>query len=472
MLYISIELEVLLSILGGFMLIEYFAIEQLFGYQNFAIRFRKKDTIFVGENGMGKTTILSVLYHTLSLNFKELETYDFSLIKIKYKGQPEFILKRKDIELFNRRDNRNHWHGELPDEFIKRIEDVIDKLDVRVEEIDDNIRLIASELEKKGMELPYRMIKEAIDYTYQKNADGLKEFFMATKSILKDFKILYFPTYRRIEEDIYSVNSEDRAMYDNNETYYYSSSNKRRRKSNNIGELIQFGMKDVQTTLDDLLDTIKKTSIESFNKMTGELLYQYVNNDIETHEKALNLTEEEILISLSRVGTEIKSDLQNKIIEMYKNKTLENNKYLMNFIINLVDKNHNLEHIDNKIQTFVNICNTYLYGKHFVYDPSAVTLEIQSLNHTGVIPLSKLSSGEKQIISTFSKIYLKNDEHLIILFDEPELSLSIDWQKRFIYDVTKSENCEFSISVTHSGYIFTNLMENATELKKYLEVVD
>ncbi|HAO6444569.1 TPA: AAA family ATPase, partial [Listeria monocytogenes] len=135
------------------------------------------------------------------------------------------------------------------------------------------------------------------------------------------------------------------------------------------------------------------------------------------------------------------------------------------------NKNHSLEHIDNKIQKFVEVCNGYLYGKKFIYDPSAVTLEISSLNSSGAIPLSKLSSGEKQIISTFSKIYLKDDKNLIILFDEPELSLSIDWQKKFIYDVTQSENCKFSISVTHSGYIFKEMIENATELHKYLKVV-
>lgn len=452
------------------MLIEYFCIKKLFGYQDFEITFFDKDTIFVGENGMGKTTILSILYHTLSLNFSEILDYDFEAIEIKYKNSSKFCIKQSDIEIFDKRNQNNHRR--FSEELVKHVEEIIDESEIEISDIEKNILMVDRELRKKDIRVPRSFIRDAVIYSYQNNSEELKDFISETKELLKNVKILYFPTYRRIEEDIYSIKNEERMIYEDNDLQYIESQRRRKKKYANVGELIQFGMNDVQKTLDELLDTIKRSSIDSFNKMTGELLHQYVNNDIDVNKKGTKLTEKEILISLSRVGTEIKSDLQDQIIELFNKGTLQDNKYLMNFIVNLVEKNHNLEYIDNKIQTFVDICNKYLYGKKFVYDPSAVKLEIQSLNHPGVIPLSKLSSGEKQIISTFSKIYLKNDEQLIILFDEPELSLSIDWQKKFIYDVTKAENCKLSISVTHSAYIFSDMIECATELKKYLKVID
>ncbi|CAD5900070.1 AAA family ATPase [Carnobacterium maltaromaticum] len=456
------------------MLIEYFSIKKLFGYQDFKINFKNKDTIFVGENGMGKTTILSILYHTLSLNFYELLDYDFELIELKYKGVSTFSLNYKDIELFSR--STRDPNRRLPEGFIKKVEETIDynNLDIDdMDKFDKHADLIRIELYKDNIRVSQNMLREAMRYVYQNNAGNLKEFIAITKKFLNEYKILYFPTYRRIEEDIYNINNDEGAFYEDTESqHYYDPSINRKRKTKKIGELIQFGMKDVQKTLDELLDTIKKTSIESFNKMTGELLYQYVENDLEGSINIDDLTEDEILISLSRVGTEIKTDLQDKIVDMFKSNSLEKNIYLTNFIINLVAKNHSLEPIDNKIQQFVDICNSYLYGKQFIYDPSAVTLEIKTTNQDRIIPLSKLSSGEKQIISTFSKIYLKNDDHLLILFDEPELSLSIAWQKKFIYDITQANNCRFSISVTHSAHIFNKLMDNATELNKYLRVVD
>ena len=72
-----------------------------------------------------------------------------------------------------------------------------------------------------------------------------------------------------------------------------------------------------------------------------------------------------------------------------------------------------------------------------------------------------MSSGEKQIVSLFSKIFFEDYKKLIILFDEPELSLSIDWQSQLLPDIVQSKKCSFLLTVTHSPFIFKN------ELDKY-----
>lgn len=53
-------------------------------------------------------------------------------------------------------------------------------------------------------------------------------------------------------------------------------------------------------------------------------------------------------------------------------------------------------------------------------------------NEEETIDLIQLSSGEKQIVSIFSKLYLESDEKSIIIIDEPELSLSLEWQKMLL----------------------------------------
>lgn len=57
-----------------------------------------------------------------------------------------------------------------------------------------------------------------------------------------------------------------------------------------------------------------------------------------------------------------------------------------------------------------------------------------------MIDTQGLSSGEKQIISVFSKLYLEDNKKYIILFDEPELSLSIKWQAKFLPDIMDTKN--------------------------------
>ena len=73
------------------------------------------------------------------------------------------------------------------------------------------------------------------------------------------------------------------------------------------------------------------------------------------------------------------------------------------------------------------------------------------------------------MISTFSKIFLEDEKELIILFDEPELSLSVPWQEEFIYDISQASKCKFLLTVTHSPFIYRNLLPYAEEIDKCIK---
>ena len=126
---------------------------------------------------------------------------------------------------------------------------------------------------------------------------------------------------------------------------------------------------------------------------------------------------------------------------------------------------------ENDVKKFRDVCNKYLVNKKVVYDESAIKIYIKSDRNTFPIALNKLSSGEKQIVSMFSKIYLsENHRHFIVLLDEPELSLSMIWQKQLLPDIIDSKKCDFLLAVTHSPFIFDNeLDEFAIGLKEYFK---
>lgn len=445
------------------MLIEKFKINNLFNYINFEYNFKQKDTIFVGENGIGKTTILSILYHVLSTNISELLKYEFESIEIKYEDIEGIIINYDDLDEFDKFKKERIINVNSPK--FKEIIKILENENIQKSEI-YHFEKIKKLLIEKGIRIPVHYIKEILRI-YSDGNKSIMKYIDVTKQKLEKYKILYFPTYRRIEEDLIDMNNYELDEVDSDYFDFLEIKNRKRAKTN-VGELIQFGMKDVQTTINNLLDTIKKQSIDSFNTMTGELLSQYLDSNIKNHNDVY-LTENEIEIALNRVGSRIKDEIKNKIIKEFMANKLKDNIYLLNFILNLVKKNKSLEYIDKKIKVFEEKCNEYLYNKKFIYNPSAVTLEIMSEKQGTQIDISKLSSGEKQIISTFSKIYLEENKKLIILFDEPELSLSIDWQQNFIYDIVNSDNCIFSISVTHSPFIFDKLIDKTRELNKYLK---
>ena len=89
------------------------------------------------------------------------------------------------------------------------------------------------------------------------------------------------------------------------------------------------------------------------------------------------------------------------------------------------------------------------------------------------IDFDDLSSGEKQIVSIFSKVYLDVTSPCIFIIDEPEISLSIEWQKEFLRDIYDSEKVALLIATTHSPFIFKNeYVDYVKELEMYKEKRD
>ena len=71
-----------------------------------------------------------------------------------------------------------------------------------------------------------------------------------------------------------------------------------------------------------------------------------------------------------------------------------------------------------------------------------------------VIPLYKLSSGEKQLLLILLKVFLMEEKPYILLMDEPEISLHIEWQYKLFEEIRLlNPNCQI-ITSTHSPSLF------------------
>lgn len=67
--------------------LEYIGIFGLFGRYDIEIPFDKQVNIFIGENGLGKTTILNCIYFLLEKKFSRLANIQFSEIRVKFKRE-------------------------------------------------------------------------------------------------------------------------------------------------------------------------------------------------------------------------------------------------------------------------------------------------------------------------------------------------------------------------------------------------
>ena len=139
---------------------------------------------------------------------------------------------------------------------------------------------------------------------------------------------------------------------------------------------------------------------------------------------------------------------------------------LINFQADLGDKESN-------IKSFCNLCSEYIADKEFIYRSDKFSFQISSAEHEKDIQLSDLSSGEKQIVSLFSHLYLSGRDKFFVLIDEPELSLSVPWQRRFLTDIKNASFCAGIIAVTHSPFIYDNeLRKNTHALGEFISGPD
>ena len=76
------------------------------------------------------------------------------------------------------------------------------------------------------------------------------------------------------------------------------------------------------------------------------------------------------------------------------------------------------------------------------------------------IQMDRLSAGEKQILLLLFTLFLMEDKPNVLLLDEPEISLHVEWQDRLItmmHDL--NPNCQI-IMTTHSPNIFADGWED------------
>ncbi len=448
--------------------LEYIKIDGLFGRHDVELNFDKEVNIYIGENGLGKTTILNCVYYILKKRYVKLAEIDFDKICIKFKTEiKEFVLTASDINAYNmKRLSRNrHVDEEYYERFKQELLIIADNLDyldseyfnIMVRKL-SRIKEVPTSIARNEL---LRYIETGEIYLDRKLKMGEYKKVEELNSALEKYmtqEILYLTTYRRIENDFSNLLSKDEF----------------REKD----MLIRFGMSDVDKSIKEILESIRENSRESFNKMTSVLLKQYASKkNVKSFTSNTSIDKDMLKIILDRLGNEIAEEDRNNIISLLDSKKIyqEDYSYLLDLITKLIENYDKQKVYDDKIKNFANTCNKYFNGKKFVYNQSELKLDIKVTNifeeELETIKLTKLSSGEMQIVSLFSKLYLDNDKDSIFIIDEPELSLSMRWQQMLLPDIMRSGNCKLLLTVTHSPFIFDNEFDyDAKEMRNCIKV--
>lgn len=444
--------------------LESIKIEGLFGKYNYLINFKDDISIWVSENGVGKTTILNIIVAILTSDKNILMDINFKKVTVSISGE-KYEIDREQYFQVNSKDNK----------YSRRIENLLEEISMYLPR-SYSIKL-RKDFEYKQYidldlieELTYRYFDNGIDLIKNKKFmyilqelkelqyEDLSRILYKIKDALEE-DILFYPTYRRVEVGLDKVFLNRRDEYNR-----YELSPK----------YMGFGMNDVKNRISNVLNKMRKDANTAYIEMNANIISELLKKNVREYlgeYKRIDMHKVDVIIK--RIGEERIDNidsLKNFINNSAKGELMPNIEFLLYYLQKLVKIYDEQKPLDSKLRKFSDVCTKYLSGKKIVYDESLLTMNVYDFNNRK-IDFEDLSSGEKQVISIFSKVYLDVVTPCIFIIDEPEISLSIEWQKEFLKDIFDSQKIGLMIATTHSPFIFKNEYRKfVIELDKYKEV--
>lgn len=455
----------------------HFRIEKLHGNRTINVHIQDNKLVLVGENGTGKSTLANFIYFFLTAQWDRMNNYEFSAIYAVI-NNTEVEITQEDIKVLKTEEGTKRLLKgiPIPPSAISRFEYLIRHTPVD-ELANSNELLRFADL----YDIPYPHLLDALFNPLpldSKNASKRETATSLLQSLVTE-QILYLPTYRRIERELHLILADNehevRSILPGTEytrRKLVQKQLRQRSRDSKYIELVEFGMEDVQETIRSKMNEIKDNVRSGLSTLTGTYLRDVIQNVYKESNFQIirELNETTINAIFSRIDEKIlpKSEQESlkRIIEKINtdDSIQENDKVVGHFLTQLIEQYMLQQEKEKDIIEFVKVCNVYLRSKRMIYDNLSFSIRIQQEGdlEKDTIDLQMLSSGEKQIVSLFSHIYLSGGNEYFVIIDEPELSLSVPWQRRFLPDILASGKCTGLVAVTHSPFIFENELDAYT----------
>ncbi|MDQ7047151.1 MAG: AAA family ATPase [Sulfurovum sp.] len=206
---------------------------------------------------------------------------------------------------------------------------------------------------------------------------------------------------------------------------------------------------DVKSILVDTFDGKNEKCEKSQNDLDCKLLK--LVDKFGQHQRELN-----------NIFEKESKDISEKISVIVQNITNATPEILQQFQELTIKENIIKEGIYKKINLFKEIINNFLRDteKEIVLNDSKEALLIKLREENKKLFFNEISSGEKQILIIFLTILLEGDEPFILLMDEPETSLHVEWQFKLIESIKKLNDNIQIIIATHNPLLMLNRNSN------------
>ena len=365
-----------------------------------------KNTVFFGLNGKGKTRTLKTISELTRLaNSNNL--FEISTI-IKKLNLAELKIGNRDAKELIEIENPNNSEKKKKNDFWSKKNLLIEELDYYLSEL--------------------RVFER---YYHNSNIQLLNEKFKFIKNEIENQNLEDIDNFRII----LNILSTEINM---NQISYKLSGRK----------------KDVEL-LERIKDIIEYL-IREYNHMF------YSSKKFETEMKLLEIfkeSKEKIIKNLKIRAKYISPEKEelDKILKIIKEDILHVNNYFFQEIWDeKIECKTILKIIKNFKEKFITI--NKILQKYEDLEVKFYENEVKIFKRKEIIEHEKLSSGEKRILLLFLNVLFSEEK--ILLIDEPEISLSINYQSKIISDLVELGNRKILMMATHAPYIYQDAKLN------------
>jgi energy-coupling factor transporter ATP-binding protein EcfA2 len=409
----------------------------LFDRHDIVLDLEKRPLIVVGPNGSGKSTALTILHCLVTGQWQRLTRLPFAAVWAEFGGDGIF-LAREDFETISR---LRHMVYAPPGRLLPLDWELALKL-VR--------RPRANQIEEDSS-----FVERYKDYAKVSNFAEVE---------MKG-RVLYYPTYRRIERDLSELFEIDEDISE----FPFDFEGPIRRRFASFGEVIGFGGQDISSLIERSVNDVENIARQALNQHSIKFL-DALNKPDSLENRGLRtqvLDQARVSKLIDKINTfspgsidtvaltDSLANLRAKIIRGKQGRLRINEDILIYYVAELMNVMERIDANARPIHQFCDYISAYLKpSKSATFDEKDFSVHIRSIDGVDV-DLQNLSSGEKQILSLFAFLMFSPPPRgTMLIIDEPELSLSVSWQKRLMSDLISTGRPDIIVAATHSPFIF------------------
>lgn len=424
------------------MKIKRISVVNLFDYYCYDIEMKKHDSVSIihAPNGYGKTTVFNLVKYYLDFDVINMAVIPFDKFVIELMDGTIMLAERRIIDVESARKFEQKIIEFAITDKQSRVYDFSVPVSgaafarIKVAGIDDYVRRI--EIRRRHVPVEERTNEDSFNVgkKYEKFRDEL--------TVISDsLRINFIDSNRLFSHNVSSRNNRMQFINDFNvddeDNFFpdglFDDSIDREDKEENI-------TRDAKDILFQIQEARQRYSLESEKKDRDfpDRLVEYVNTSTEC------FNDTEIAEELDKLEKK-RLKLENAGLVLSGKKTLtptasiDNTmrKFYTLYIQDTLEKLSVYDDIKAKIEIFMEIINTKttFSNKIMRIDNEKGVVFEPVFSNTGskhVIPLEKLSSGEKHDFIMFYELIFNSDGTSVFLIDEPEISLHVAWQMQFI----------------------------------------